>query len=141
VDGDGENEYCLLVTDNNNDTIYVPLWLSEEIKTVDLPELPFIEMHLTTTLATPHDVMAAVRKYDVYIDLNVRYADTDNIDSTSFGKKIADEIVNQVRTNQSVVTNTFMNIMDESKVMQESSARQVVFHRVLTLYVWYSDAC
>lgn len=134
--------YYIRVEDDELEDIDVPMYISEEIKTQELPTMPFIELHLASSMSEPHDIGASTRKKEARIDISIWYTDTDNIDATSFGKKIADAICHLTRTYQCSVSNIdFMNITNEGRVMVETQGRQVVFHLVMELYVLYYDGC
>lgn len=138
---DGEEEYCLSITDNENQTMYVPIFLTEEIKSEDLPCLPCMEMHIPPggTKYEPHDVKAATRKITTFIRIHIYFGDLDNIDKTEFAKKIKDELHDLVRNNQSSTTGiTFMNVEDDG-LNPELRGRQVIFHYEATLYCLYYD--
>jgi len=140
---DGENEYCFTIEDNKGDTVYIPIYLSEEVKSEDLPELPFVEMEIPPggTYYEPHDVGAATRKITSLILIHIYFTDTDNIDRTSFAKKIKDKLHDITRTNQSTTEGiTFMNIEDDG-LEEERDGRRVVFHYIATLYCLYYDLC
>ena len=136
--------YYLSITDNKGNTVKVPIFLSEELKTESIQEMPWIEMDLALCTYEPHDVGATTRKAEAYIDISVEFTNTDNIDSTSFGKKIIDEIINQVRTHQEACTfpetTTFVNV-DDVRHQRENRAHQVAFKYIVTLYVLYYDLC
>jgi len=142
-DADGNLEYCLTVTDDKNQPVYIPIYLTEEVKAEDLPNMPFMEMHIPPggTIYEPHDVAAATRKVNCTIKIHIYFTDLDNIDRTAFAKKIKDELHNIVRTNQSTTTGIiFMNVEDDG-LTPETDGRQVVFHYEATLYCLYYDLC
>ena len=132
--------YCIRIEIDDLDDIDVPMYLSTEIKTEELPTMPFIELHLLTSPSEPHDIGATTRKKEARIDIDIWYTDTDNIDVTSFGKQVADALCNLTRVNQCSVSDIdFMNITNEGRELIETRGRQVVFHLVLELYVLYYD--
>lgn len=142
-DVDGNVQYCLSITDNENQSILIPIYLTEEVKAENLPSLPFMEFHIPPggTVYDPDDVGAATRKVDCFIRIHIYFTDLDNIDRTEFAKKIKDELHNLVRNNQSTTTGiTFMNISDDG-LTPEMNERQVVFHYEATLYCLYYDLC
>jgi len=136
--------YYISITDNDGETIKIPIFIAEEVKTESIQEMPWIEMDLADVIYEPEDIGARTRKAEAYIDISVEFADTDNIDATSFGKKIADEIINQVRTHQ--VACTFPNTITFATIegvrhLKENRAHQVVFKYIVTLYVLFYDLC
>lgn len=142
-DEDSEQYYYLSITDNENQTIEIPIYLTEEVKSERLPKLPFMEMHIPPrgTTYKPHDVGARTRKIVSFIRIHIYFTDLDNIDRTEFAKKIKDELHDKVRSNQSTTTGiTFMNIEDDG-LYEETDGRQVVFHYEATLYCLYYDLC
>jgi len=88
VDEDGTTEKCLVVTDNHNDPLYIPMYFSEKIKSAQLPTMPYIEMRIVKTYYLEQDIRAATRKMDSYIDLHLYVSDTDNIDREAIAKKL-----------------------------------------------------
>ena len=142
-DDDGKLTYCITVTDEDGQTVYIPIYLSEEIKTEELPCLPCMEMYIPPggTTYEPHDVAASTRKMESFIKIYIWFTDTDNIDVTTFAKLIKDQLHNLVRNNQSSTTGiTFMNIEDDG-LNSETKGRQVLFHYEATLYCLYYDLC
>ena len=136
--------YYITVTKVNGESLNVPMYMSEEEKTESIVEMPYITFDLADCSYEPHDVGAVTRKMEAYIDIGVWFANTDDIDATSLGKKICDEIIEQVRTHQMnctfPVTTTFVNIRNV-RHLSERRAHQVVFHYVLELYVLFYDCC
>lgn len=141
---EGDDEiliYTFLVTDNDGETLAVPIYLCEEVKSEQLPELPFIELGEYDVDYEPHDVGAATRKAEAYVTVHIYYTDTDNISAKDFGKKIKDVMQNTIRANQSTTAGiTFMNIEHES-FEPESDGRRVVFHYTAIIYFLYYDLC
>jgi len=142
IERDGNKEYCITVTVKNR-TVYVPMYLTEEIKTEQLPVLPYIEMEIPPGATTyePHDVTAATRKVETYIDFHIHFTDTDEIDVTEFAKKIKNKLHDLTRSNQSTTPGiVFMNVENDGMV-RETDGRQVVFHYIATVYCLYYDLC
>jgi len=141
IEEDGNLEYCIEIVDDLGETVYVPMYLSEEVQSGNLPTFPFLEMETRETTYEPHDVGASTRKMESYINIHIYFTDTDNIDRTSFAKKIKDELHDLVRTNQSSTTGiTFMNI-ESDNLLRETDGRQVVYHYIAVLYCLYYDLC
>lgn len=132
------------VTDNYNDTVRIPLRMAEEFKAESLDEFPAIEMVLVNTSYEPHDIAAGTRKREAYIDFNLYFTDTDNIDRTKFGKDVMDTLQNLVRDNHCTFGNDtnrmFVNIEDV-RYIEETGAHQVVYHYVCTIYAIHYDCC
>ena len=99
-------------------------------------------MALVKVINDPHNIGASVRKFTAYVDLDVAYVATSNIDIKDFGKKIKDELHNKIRTYQATTTDVFfMNLESEHYIDEETEARQMVFHYILTLKCEHHDAC
>ncbi len=116
VNENGDLQFCITIEDNDGKTIYIPIYLSEEVKSEELPNLPFIEMQIPPggTTYEPQDILASTRKVESLILMHIYFADTDNIDRTSFAKKIKDRLHYLTRTNQSTTPGIiFMNIEDD----------------------------
>jgi len=136
--------YYISITDNKNRTVKIPLFMAEEVKTESIKEMPWLEMDLALCTYEPHDIGAVTRKAEAYIDVSLEFANTDNIDATSFGKKVFDELQSIIRTHQRTCTfntdTTFVNVQD-IRHLRENRAHQVVFKYIMTLYVLYYDCC
>lgn len=142
VDKDNNLEYCIPIT-VRDETVYIPMYLSEEIKSEALPTLPFIEMEIPpgNTTYVPGDVGGTMREKRSLILLHVYFTDTDNIDRTEFAKKIKDKLHDLTRINQSITPGIdFMNIEDDG-LDEETDGHRIVFHYIATLYVLYYDLC
>lgn len=138
---DGEIELCLSITDNNGNPMYVPIYLHEE-RVVECPAMPYIELALLSISAEPHNIRASVRKYKALISIDVTFNDMDNIDVTSFGKKVADAFVNLVRTNQETTTGIyFYNVWNEGRLVTENTCDEVILHWIMELTAENHDAC
>ena len=136
-----ETFYVFEITGDDNEQIEVPFYLQEKIKSGIQPKLPYIAMKLAHVINKPHNVDATSREFIAYIDLDVTYIATANIDVVDFGKAIKDELHNKIRTYQATTTGTFfMNIEDE-RYIDETNGRQMIFHYILTLYCKYHDCC
>lgn len=144
VKKDGTQAYCISITADSGATIYIPMYLSEEVKSEDLPSLPFLEMHIRPGDATyeTQGVAASTRKMEVLCKIHVYFANMDYLDRTEFAKKIKNELHNLTRTNQSCSIDgiDFMNIQDDGLV-EETDGRQIIFHYILTIYFLYYDFC
>jgi hypothetical protein len=117
------------------------MYLSEEVKSEDLPAMPFIEMEIVKTTYEPHDIGAATRKMIMYIDCHIYVNDTDNIDRGLFAKKIKDELHNLIRTNQCSIPNTTFINVESDVYLPETDGRQTIYHYITTIYVLYYDLC
>ena len=136
--------FYISITDNKGAPIKVPMFLSEELKTESIKEMPWLEMDLADCKYDPQDIGAVTREAEAYIDISLEFANTDNIDAASFGKKVMDELQKQIRTHQKNCTfnadTTFVSIR-HIRHLRENRAHQVVFKYVAELYVLYYDCC
>jgi len=140
---DGNTEYCITITDAKGDPTYIPMYISEEVKSEDLPPMPFIEMELPpgSTTYEPHDILASTRKMESLAIFHVYFTDVDSIDRTEFAKKIKNRLHYLTRTNQSSIPGIdFVNIADDG-LEEETDGRKIVFHYILTVYFLYCDVC
>lgn len=131
------------VTDNDNETVRIPIRLDEEFKTESIDKLPVLIMKLANVTYDPANVAATVRKEEAYIDIDLIFTDTDNIDTTSFGKKVMDKLQDLVRDYQCTFAadeKMFINI-ESVRYIPEIKAHQVVFHYVCTIYCIFYDLC
>ena len=98
-------------------------------------------MALARVINEPHNVGATVRKFVAYVDLDVAYIATDNIDIKDFGKKIKNELHDKIRTYQATTNDVFFMNIDNEHYIDEDDGRQMVFHYILTLKTEFHDAC
>jgi hypothetical protein len=138
----GTDQSVITIRDSVNNEYHIPIYLSEETKSSNspLPTLPLIELGLVHESAKPQDIGASTRKHEAYIDVHVYWQKSDDMAQNKFGKLISDEICYQIRSNQCGVVpyQYFMNVNSTGRVFTESNARQVVYHRLLEIYVlWY----
>jgi len=125
------------VTDDWDDTVYLPLYLPGEVRTGNMPEMPFIEMTLITSPSKPMNIGADIRDQDCYMDFHIYYTNTDHITPTTFGKTIADEIVDKITANRCSVTGVaFMEVINDSREFLEEyeNGKSVIFHRIVEVH-------
>ena len=137
---DGIDEYCIQIS-YKGDTINVPIFLSEEVKSENLPTMPYMELFTVMTTYEPQDISASTRKMESHIDGHIYFTDIDNIDRTTFAKLIKDELHDLVRANQSTTTGIFFMNIDNDRLVTETNARQVVYHYLFSLYILFYDLC
>jgi len=131
---DDVDESTISVTDSYSDTVFLPLLMPSEVRTSELYPMPFIEMTLVSSPCFLHNIGGDIREQEAYIDFNIYYTDTDNIDATSFGKTVADELVLQLMTyKNSVSTVSELEPVDDGREIIETdgTGKQVVFHRIV----------
>jgi len=130
---DSETELCISITDDDGNTLYVPMFLGEEVA-VECPSLPYIKLDLLSIAAEPHNIGATVRKYKALISIDVSFNNMDNIDITSFGKKVADALVNLVRANQGTTAGIFFyNVWQEGRMVYESTCEETILHWIMEI--------
>lgn len=125
------------VLDSYSDYMYIPLWLPGEARSGSLPEMPFIEMKLVSSPASPMNIGADRREQDCYIDFHLYYVNESNITPTVFGKTVADEIVDKI-TNYRCTTSTvtFMEVINDGIEYEElgGDGTTIIFHRVVEVH-------
>lgn len=125
------------VEDNSNATVRIPLKKTELVSTETLSEMPFIEVKMADSHYDPHDVGSTSRKEEAFIDLDLYFADTDNIDCAAFGKKVLDKLQDEFRTHECDFSNNFnmfISIVDIGQRRDDQDGRQVIFHIIATVY-------
>ena len=138
---DGELELCISITDDDGHTMHVPIYLREE-RIVECPAMPYVELALLGITAVPHSIRASVRMYKALISIDITFSDMDNIDVTSFGKKVADAFVDLVRTNQEGTIGIFFyNVWNEGRLVTENTCDEVILHWIMELTAENHDAC
>jgi hypothetical protein len=102
--------------------------------------MPFIELELKRGYSQRANCCATVRKQEVLIYANIYYTAQDNVEAAQYGKKISDEICNQIRTNQCVIPTThFVNVENTGRVITETFGRQVVYRKRMEIYALCYD--
>ena len=125
------------VTDSYGDKVYIPMWLPGEVRSGNLPEMPFIEMKLVSSPASPMNIGANVREQDCHIDFHLYYVNMSNITPTIFGKTVADEVVDLITTYRcSTPSLVFMEVVNDGIEYEEygKDNTTVVFHRVIEVH-------
>ena len=135
---DGES-WNISALDNDTAPIRIPIYLAEEVKTESLKEMPFIDLNLAHVTYITNNVQGDKRKVEAYIDVGLWYTDTDNLDITSFGKKIIDELQDKIRSNQCTFTGIDYITIVDVRLQRETMAHQVIFHYIITVYCEYYD--
>jgi len=133
---DNKEESVLTVHDDYNEDIYIPLLLPEETRTGEVYPMPYIEMLLVSSPANVHNCQGDVREQKAYIDFNIWYTNQDNISSTTFGKKIADKIIDEIMLCRCSVPSVYwMEVINDGReIIEPEINNQVVFHRVVEVY-------
>jgi len=141
VDNDGVMERVLVVTLSGDRVYNIPIYFSEEVKSEELPTLPFLELEMVETTYEPHDIGASTRKMESRIDIHIYFPDLDGIDRTTFAQEIKNRMHDLIRTSQSTTSGiTFMNI-ENDVLIPETNGRQVIYHYVARIYALYYDLC
>lgn len=120
------------VTDDWGDIIYIPLYYPEEVRSGDLPPMPFIEMNLVDSPSSAISINGGVREMDVYLDFNIYYVQQENL-QINFGKIVSDEIIDLVTNDRSSVSYSyFVEIVNDGReIIEQEEGKSAVFHRVL----------
>lgn len=138
-----EGDVSVVTVSGNYGDIRIPIRMDEEFKTESIDNYPVLIMKLATVTYDPANVAATVRKQEAHIDVDLVFIDTDDIDTTSFGKKVMDKLQDLIRDYQSTCAadNKFFINIESVRYIPEPSAHQVVFHYVCTIYCIYYDLC
>jgi len=132
---DGVDCSTVSVKDSNDEWIYVPLFLPGECRTGELPEMPFIEMTLVNAPSYTLNLSGDTNRDESYLDFNIYYVATDNLSATSFGRDVADKIVQLLDTYKTSVTSTYwVDVLNSSREIIEDYSGSVVFHRVVEVF-------
>jgi len=123
------------VNDDRGDRVYLPLYLPGEVRTGDMPVMPFIEMVLVSSPAATMDIGGGVKDQEAYLDFNIYYTNTAHITPSEFGKTVADEIEDKILTDRSSVASTyFVEVVNSGReIIEAEEGKQVIFHRVLEI--------
>jgi hypothetical protein len=138
---DGQVEECISIVDKNGNPLYVPMFVQEEVA-VECPPYPYIEISLLSIPAEPHNIRATVRKHTCLVSFDIKFTDDDNNDVTSFGKKVADAVVNQTRVHQCDIDGIyFLNVDNQGRLHIEYNCEDVIFHWIMEISATYTDLC
>lgn len=131
-----EDRSTVSVTDDWDDTLFIPLYLPGEVRTGDMPNMPFVEMTLITTPVNTWNIGGDVKEQDCYIDFNIYYTDTENITATTFGRTVANELVDKIiESRSSVASCYFMEVVNDGReIIEQVEGKQIIFHRVLEIH-------
>jgi hypothetical protein len=133
---EGQDRSTVSVNNDVNDIVYVPLLMPDEVRGGIMPSMPFIEMTQITSPAETHNIGGDVRFMKSFIDLNIYYTKDRYITPHVFGKNISDEIVNKIVENRSSCSFMFMEIINDGReIIEDVDGKQIVFHKVVELYV------
>ena len=125
------------VTNDWGEYVYVPLLLPGEVRTGNMPEMPFVEMTLISTPARVLNVGADKREQDAYIDFNIYYTNTDKITPTVFGTTIASEIIDKITDNHCLISGcSFIEVTNDGREFLEEyeGGKSVIFHKVISIH-------
>lgn len=133
---DGVDEYVISVTNDYNDTVYIPLLMPAETRSGEPYPMPFVEMVLVSSPAKVHNIAGDIREQDAYIDMNIWYTNQDTLTAYNFGKTVADKIVDLVMIYRySTPSSCWCEVLDDGREMNEDVGKKVVFHRVVEVYL------
>ena len=123
------------VTNDVGDDIYIPLFLPGDVRTGDLPRMPFIEMTLVNAPSRTENIGGDTKFNEAYFDFNIYYANADDISMTTFGTAVADTLMKLIHTYRTSVTSAyFVEVLNSGREIIENYNNGVVFHRVLECY-------
>jgi hypothetical protein len=129
---DGDDVSTVSVKDDYDDVVYVPLYLPGDVRTGDLPEMPFIEMTMVNAPHTTLNVGGDVDFVETYFDFNIYYVSQDGISATTFGRTVADKIVQLLDTYKlSVTSSYFIDVLNSGREIIEDYSGSPVFHNVV----------
>lgn len=135
-----EEQYVLTIT-HEGITYNIPIYLSEESLSKDLPSLPLIDINLMQVDYDPHDIGATTRKHEAYLDVGFYFTQSDEIDVATFGKAVVDELIDKVRSYQEACSfggNSFVNVKGV-RLLRNEKEKQVVYQYVIEIYCIYYD--
>ena len=125
---------CVTVTDDYNDTVYIPLLMPSEARSGNVFEMPFIEMNIVDMPSRYSNIGGDVRYQEAYIDFNLYYTNTDNITPETFGKAVFDELIDRLVSNRSSISGVMVvEVISDGREIIENDGKTIVFHRVLTI--------
>jgi len=134
-DGDGTEECTISFVDENDITRYVPIKTHEDMNEDDLDYMPFIEVEIVDTPAKTK-TLGKTRYIEQYIDFNLYYVRTDDIDIKDFHITIFNKMVHQITDDSR--HNRFTNavqveVIDDTKSIRELKGKEIVYHKVLSV--------
>lgn len=132
---DDTDEYIITVSHQHRD-YEIPLLLPDETRGNKPYTMPYIEMILVTSPSHIHNITGDIREKETYIDMNIWYTNMDHISACSFGKDIADKLVDLVMTYRHSVSSVFwMEVLNDGReLLEESDGKQSYFHRIIEIY-------
>lgn len=123
------------VTNDASDEVYIPLFLPGDVRTGELPRMPFIEMTLVTAPSISQNIGGDTKYNEAFIDMNIYYTNVDDVSMTTFGTAVADTICKLIHTYRTSTTSAyFVEVRNSSREIIENYNNGVVFHRVVELF-------
>jgi len=131
----GVDRSTVSVSDDRDDTVYIPLLLPHEVHTGDVPEMPYVEMKLMNVPSYTENIGGDVHFTEAYIDFDIVFTDQDHITPSTFGANVTSEILDKVMENRHSITNCiFAEVVNDGREIYERiSGYPIVFHRLLEL--------
>ena len=139
VDGDGNQESCLTITYPSGpvkgNICYIPMYTTDEVRSGELPTMPFIEFTHVTGPGSVHNIQGDVRYDQAYIDMNIYAALNDEIDiMKTWMKTVEDEIYNQIMTWRHGISDcSWVEPIDNREII-EMDGKKVIYHNIISLY-------
>ena len=140
VDEDGIDESVVSFTypdgPYTGDKCSVPMFTTAEVRTGELPYMPFIEVTLVDAPGRVHNVQGDVRFDEAYVDFNIYATNTDKINSMkTWMKACKNEIVDKVMSYRHTVSScSWVEPIDTGREIIETIGKKTIFHHVVSLY-------
>jgi len=118
-----------------DDICYVPMLFPNEVRSGELPNMPFIEVTLVDAPSGTHNVQGDVKENEAYIDFNIYVTNTDEINKIDTWMPVCkNEIVNLITQNRHVSGCTWMEVIDTGREIVEQTGKTTIFHHVISIY-------
>jgi len=130
---DGVDRSTVSVENKYGDKVFIPLLLPGEARTGDLPRLPMIEVNLMSSPHSTINIGGDVKYQEAYIDFNIYYTHTSDIEPATFGVSVADELCNLITSKRNnLPIGMYMEVINSGReIIEQQDGKQVVFHRVV----------
>jgi hypothetical protein len=137
----GKTQRVINCTMVSGATHQIPVYLTEEIKSGDLPPMPHISFGLLYAKSSPQDIGANTRKNIAIIDAKIAFTKMDEETQLDFGEWIATMLVDTIRNNQTSLIPgvSFVDAQTIYHIPVESGSRQVIFYIVIEIEATYYD--
>ena len=131
-DYDGTNESVVSITNEYNDTVYIPMFLPFEWRVGELPYLPAIEVTLVNAPARMSNISGDIYYNTIFFDFNLYYVNNSSTGSM-FGNLVVNKLCNLIFDNRTSVTSSYnIEVIDSSREFFEPSGNETIFHRIVS---------